>query len=902
MTMEENGLSCPTQLTTEYRVDPLGLDTPCPRFCWKNESPRWMEDQTAYQVLVSKSSVQLAKNIGEIWDSGIIRSDQSVHVEYAGLPLTSGTRYYWKVRCWNRDGTASDYSCNAVFETGLLYESDWKAEWLAVQSGVLLRKEFEVQAKAVNARMYVTAAGLYECYLNGAKIGDHVLEPAWTDYEDRVLYQTYDVTEMLHHGSNVIGAMVGLGAYRYHGTSPLDYKGGGAPKLLLQLNVTYEDGTCLIYPSDSSWRMVPGPVVSEHFYAGETYDARLQHDGWKLTGFDDRSWPSAIVDTEFRTRLEASVEPPIRAIGVVTPSSIWSPAPDIYVLDMGNNYAGRARLTVHGKAGMKITLKYGEVLESDERVSTRNLWGSNTNPEQTDCYIVKGSGIEVWEPTFTYKGFRYLEITGYPGILKAENIAGVIIHSDVETTGRFSSSNNLLNIIQAAILRTQANNLHGLPEDCPTRERRGWGADAHVTAEEAMYNFDMAAFYSKWAGDLRTSQREDGGVFCVAPGKDMFVDPAWGIAYTLIPWYMYKFYADIRIIQQHYEGTKKWISYLTSRSSNHILLNPEHTWGNDWLSLQETPGALFRTGFYYWNVQIAARMAELLGYEAEATKYNELSGAIRTEFNKVFYNRDTGDYGNGSQFSNALPLFLNLVVEEHRNTVLDRLVGDIRKRNYHLTGGILGTKYIIDTLDRYDRSDVLYDTVTRVDENSWGYMLETGPGTIWESWSNGVDGSGTDSKNHPALCSIGAWFYRGLAGIDQEESSCGFRETIIRPQPIGDLTECSATVQTMYGIVSSAWFIKEGLFSLEVGIPSGTSAIVKLPFQQNEIIAIQEESGFEWIPGIAKGSLLDDRICWRGQVDKYATLSIRPGQYRFHVKHHAPPLFKRQGELLRPQS
>jgi len=409
-----------------------------------------------------------------------------------------------------------------------------------------------------------------------------------------------------------------------------------------------------------------------------------------------------------------------------------------------------------------------------------------------------------------------------------ENITGQIVHTDVKSSGNFSSSNPLINAIQQAFVRTQLNNLHGLPEDCPTREKRGWGADAHVAAEMALYNFDMPAFYTKWIGDLQTSQRSDGGICCVSPGKDMWVDPAWGSAFMIVPWYMYQFHADIRLLQDNYNSMTRWIAYLQSIRTDHRITNPEYAWGNDWLSLHETPSELFRTGFYYWSVKIMSEVAALVNYPDDAIKYSKLANEIRLSFHEHFFDPIAGHYGNGSQYSCAFPLFLDIVPQQFKAAILAKLIEDIRNRGNHISGGVLGTKYIIDALEKYDRSDVIYDIVTHTEFNSWGYMLTHGPGTIWEKWNNSYEPDGTSSKNHPALCSIGSWFYRSLAGINQDNSP-GFKKMTIRPKIVGDLTSVQCTLDTPYGKITSEWSRTEHEFKLHLVIPMNTSATVYLP-------------------------------------------------------------------------
>lgn len=812
----------PRDLRVEYLVDPMGVDVTRPRLSWKLEHPERGQQQTAYQVLVS---LEPAVASGEVWDSGRVASPESVHVVYGGKPLMSGRTYYWKVRWWDKEGRASAYSRVARFHTGLLAASEWRGRWIT--GGGQLRKEFRLAGQPMRAYAYISGLGYYELRINGRKVGDHVLDPGWTTYEKRVLYSTYDVTPYLRAGENAVAVMLGHGWY-------------GSRALLLQMHIELEGGGRAEVVSDASWKVHPGPVVSDSIYDGETYDARRETPGWDRPGFDDAGWNAASLADAPKGVLSAQMMPPIRVVETIVPLRVTNPRPGMWVYDMGQNFSGWVRLKVRGPRGTAVKLRHAELLYDDGTINVENL----RRARATDVYILRGDGeAEIYEPRFTYHGFRYVELTGYPGTPPPDAVRGRVVHTDVRPTGGFSCSNDVINRIQRLIYWGTKTNLHSVPTDCNQRdERMGWMADAHLYAETAMLNFDMPAFYTNFLRNIRDVQGEDGTVTDTVPHKwgQRPADPAWGSAYPLIAWYMYQYYGDRRILEEHYAGIKAWADFLDSKAEDGIV---SYSYYGDWVAVRKTPGSLVSTFYYYWSTDVTARAAEILGRKEEAANYRRRARAIAEAFHRKFYNAENRSYANGAQTANLLPLFLEIAPKEVRSAVWSNLVNDIvYENNTHLTTGIIGTKYLMPLLTRMNRSDLAYELASQTTYPSWGYMAENGATTLWELWQNKT-GPSMNSHNHPMFGSVGQWFYNALAGI---QGGPGFEQIRIEPQVVRDLRWASGSVETVRGLVSSSWRRTEDGLRLEVTIPVGSQAEVHLPKLGLEAVEVFESGQLIW--------------------------------------------------------
>jgi len=759
-----------TNLLCEYALNPLGIDVTSPRFSWQLIHWQRGQIQSAYQVLVAISLSELDRNRGNMWDSGKVATDQSVNVVYRGDPLQSSRTYYWKVRTWDKNGQVSPYSEVATFEMGLLGKDGWQDEWIGWTAGkageaLLFRKEFTLDKSISRARAYVSGLGYYELQVNGKKVGDHVLDPGWTEYTKTVLYVAYDVTEYLREGENVVGVMAGDGWY-------------GSPRMIFQMNMDFVDGTTRSIASDPTWKVASGPITKDSIYDGEVYDARLEKPGWDTPSYKESplEWAGAQRLESPGGVLRAQMLEPIKIVETVTPVEINNPKPGIYVYDIGQNIAGWCRLTVEGPKGARVALRFAEILYEDGTVNQENL----RSAQATETYILKGEGREVYEPRFTYHGFRYVQMTGFPGIPKLENLQGRVVRSAVEPVGSFTCSNDLLNQIHKNIVWTESNNLHSVPTDCPQRnERMGWLNDMTVRAEEAIYNFNMARLYTKWLRDIRDAQNKDtGAITDTAPSKWGF-SPADPVScYVFIAWYLYQYYGDRRILEEYYEGMKQWVDFLSTKTTNYIV---SYTRFGDWctpikdcippdssevpadsrgalISIgsypANTPGNLVSTAYYHYNTLVLSRIARILGKIEDAAQYVHLAEKTKESFSKQFFNANAAQYATGSQGSNSLPLFLNLVPEDKKEAVLKNLVKNIMETHQgHLNTGNQCTKYMMEVLTELGKGDVAYAIATQTTYPGWGYMISKGATTIWERWEH-MTGPEMNSHNHPNIWKI----------------------------------------------------------------------------------------------------------------------------------------------------
>lgn len=887
-------IKSPTSLLCEYTSNPLGIDVARPRFSWVIEHSERGQFQSVYRVLVASSQKNLDTENGDKWDSGKVVSEKSVNVIYAGSALKSEQTYYWKVRVWDKDGKISPWSKVTTFEMGLLDPDNWKGKWIEgkgygkstffdpVQGtttkelhGYLLRKEFSVKKDIVRARVYVSGLGYYELRINGSKIGDSVLEPGWTDYKKRVLYSTYDVGKYLEKGENTVGIMLGNGRH-------IEAYGYGPPKVILQLNMEFTDDTSQSIVTDDAWKTAQGPIVANDIYSGETYDARLERLDWDTPFYDDSDWDKArIADGPGGKLVSQASFPPIKVTKIIQPVEITNPKSEAYIYDFGQNFTGWVRLCLSGPRGTKVNLRYAELLHEDGMLNIV----PNRGAKATDTYVLKGEGREVYEPRFTYHGFRYVEVTDFPGTPILESIEGCVVHSAVESTGGFICSNPLINSIHKNVLWGQLSNLMSIPTDCPQRdERMGWMGDAQLVAEEAIYNFDMVGFYTKWLEDIGDSQSEDGSVPDVVPAYWSLypADPVWGTACVVIPWYLYQYYGDRRVLEKCYPVMKRWVEFLTSKATDYVLSYSKY---GDWcppahIRPVDTPGELTSSWYYYHDSLILSKIAHILGKSAETKKYSQLSSKIKEAFNKKFLKDD--HYATGSQTCNVLPLFLDMVPADKQKAVLKNLIDDIVvTHGGRLNTGIVGTRYILDVLTKYGRAEIAYRLAVQSTYPGWGYMLREGATTLWERWEYLADG-GMNSHNHIMFGSIDAWFYKVLAGINIDPASPGFGRIIIKPYLVGDLSYVSASIKTTRGMIHSSW--KKGYHTLVLSItlPVNTQAKVSVPKMKLGNVTIKESGKGVWengsyvegIPGIANA----------GEDEEYVTFNVGSGSYSLQVR------------------
>jgi alpha-L-rhamnosidase len=1021
----ETGVLQPQNLRCEYLCNPVGLDLAAPRLSWTVASDQRGQCQTAYQILVAGSPEELAADQGDLWDSGRVESDQTIHLAYAGRPLSSSQRCFWKVRVWDRQGRPSAWSEPAAWSMGLLKPEDWKAQWIAAdvptvpsdvrpahngyhsafattadtvkwvsvdlgrvrsidavrlhparpfdyadtpgflfpvrfkievakaadfsdavivvdrtgsdvanpgtkaseykfpavearyvrltatrlaqrdlgnfamalaemevlgggqnlaqgakvtsldsielgawsrlrlvdgrlkaepggsgvapQPATMLRKEFALGAPIKRATVYVTGLGLYELSMNGRRVGDHLLAPEWTVYPKRLQYQTYDVTGLLQQGDNAVGAMLEEGWYagrlmsRPAFISPVF-------RLLLRLDVELADGSRKTIVSDGSWKgTTNGPIRSSGIYAGEVYDATKETPGWDRPGFDAAGWKPVRVVGGDCGRLVAQPNEPIRVMRELAPVKRTEPKPGVWVYDFGQNMVGWCRIKVRGPRGATLQLRHAEILNDDGMIWTANL-GSGV---QIDRYTLRGEGEEVFEPHFTYHGFRYLEITGAPEPIPPENVTGRVFHSAAREVGSFECSNPLLNQIMSLILWTQRGNMEGVPTDCPQRsERFGWMGDIQAFGQTAIFNMDMAAFFTKWVPDIRDSQADDGRFSDFSPnpldpnGPSSGV-PAWADAGTIVPWYVYQNYADRRMMEEHFEAARRWVDYIHGKNPNLLWQNSRASDFNDWLNGDTMdvagfpkkgsaiPNEVFATAFFAHSTEIVAKMAKAIGRDEEPAKYGKLFEEIKKAFNRAYVGPDGKILGD-TQAGYALALHFNLVDESLRPKLMQHLLAAIGRFNGHPSTGIQTTHRMMLELTRGGQHEEAHRLATLRTVPSWGHMVDDGGTTIWERWDGyvkerGLQDSGMNSFNHWAFGSVGEWMWRYLAGINPDESRPGYKHFVVHPRPAGDLRWVKARYDSIRGPIVSEWRIADGRLVLQVAVPANTTATVCVP-------------------------------------------------------------------------
>ncbi|UCD27394.1 MAG: glycoside hydrolase family 78 protein, partial [Planctomycetota bacterium] len=827
--------------------------------------------------LVGDSNVLAILATNEAGSAGLIGK---LIVEFEeGKPLEIPTDRAWKVSKQNQQGWRFDEfnekgwkSAKEVVEFGQL---PWRD--LTQPSGEgpapIFRKSFTLNQKVRSARAYISGLGYYELYLHGKKVGDHVLDPAFTRYDKRALYVTYDVNDRLRRSDNAVGIMLGNGWYNMPTLAVWNFDKPpwrNRPQLICQLHIEYEDGTTKIITSDRTWKVADGPITFNSVRSGETYDARLEKDGWSKPGYDDTDWRHAAVVDDTKDILSAQQMPPIKIVDTIRPVEITEPRPGLYVYDMGQNFAGWAQLKVTGPTGTKVVMKYGERLNKDGTVRQREIGRFVKRHEfQTDTYILKGEGLEVWEPRFVYHGFRYVQVTGFPGIPDLGNIRGRIAHTSYEQIGRFECSNEIFNKLQENMTWSYGANFFGYPTDCPHREKNGWTGDAHLAGELAMFNFDNCAAYTKWMNDFMDEQQASGEVACIIPtggwGYHWGNGPAWDSAYILIPWYMYLYYGDLGIFEKHYARVKRYVDFLTAeKAENHIV-----SWGlGDWVPAKTvTPPVVTSTAYYYLDALILSKVAGLLGKDSDAAKYADLAGTIRDAFNAKFFDRNTGLYAEGTQTAMSCALYQGLVEPEDIPKVVENLVANIEKNNNHIDTGVLGAKYLPHALTENGRADIAYKVIAQTTQPGWGYWIARRATTLWEDWG------GRASLNHIFFGDVSAWFYKGLAGINPDPDLPGFKHIIIRPNVVGDLTEVKAEVNSIRGKIVSEWELDEDKFELDVKIPANCTATVYLPgADKNKVVEdgdpIEEAEGVKFV-GVEGG---------------YLVFTAESGEYEFEVE------------------
>ncbi len=839
------------RLRTEYATNPIGIDEPTPRLSWMLHSDRRATSQSAYEIRVGASASELARS--PLWTTGKVESGESVNLAYAGPALKPGRRYHWQVRVWDDQKKATEWSAPAYWETGMMGAAQWKAAWIAPDlaedttrsnPAPLLRTEFQLDGVVTSARAYVTALGLYEMQLNGKRVGDEMLAPGWTSYDKRLQYQSYDVTDLVKRGANAVGVTLGDGWYRGRlawATRRNTY--GKSSALLAQIVVRYADGREQVIGTSNTWKASTGPILTSDIYNGETYDARLERAGWSSAGFNDRDWKGVRVVEHSKDILISPAGPPIRRIEEIKPIKILRTPAGETVVDLGQNMVGWMRLRVRGPAGTTVHLEHAEVLDKAGNFYTQNL----RTAKQLETYTLKGGAEETYEPHFTFHGFRYVKVEGFPGTLTPEALTGIVVHSDMPRTGSFETSDPMLNQLYHNIVWGQKGNFVGVPTDCPQRdERLGWTGDAQVFARTAAFNYDVAGFFTNWLGDAIADQRPIGSFPDVIPdvltrGQPNATSSAgWGDAGVIIPWTMYLTYGDKRLLERQYPSMRRYVEYQHKVAGDALLWNTGWHYG-DWLAFStvraDYPGAttdkdLIATAFFAHATDLLARSARVLGKPDDARAYGDLFERIKGAWNRE-YVAASGRISSNTQTAYALALEFKLIPEAMRPDAGNRLAADVNQFG-HLTTGFLGTPYLTTGLSESGHLAEAYKLLMNKKYPSWLYPITQGATTIWERW----DGQKPDSSfqeismnsfNHYAYGAIGDWMVRVVAGLDLDEAMPAYRHLVIHPQPGGGLTSARAELMTQYGSAASGWKIEGGRLRLDVRVPPNTRATVRLP-------------------------------------------------------------------------
>jgi alpha-L-rhamnosidase len=838
-------------LTIEYANNPLGIDTLTPRFGWKLYSNKRSQVQTAYQILVSSNEENLLNDEGDMWNSGKVELDQSIQIEYKGKKLQSNEKYFWKVRVWDKHHIASPWSQTASWSMGLLEKNEWKGQWIGapeellkrnewinpeLMPSIFLRKEFSVSKTIQSAAVHVSALGLYELHLNNQRVSDAYFTPGWTDYNKRVQYQTYDVTNLLKDGNNAIGAVVGTGWYSGHVGMLGTCAYGEQPYVLAQLNITYTDGSVDHFVTDNTWKVTTGPILYSDIIKGEYYDARLEMEDWSLSGFDDTTWKQVVINETYDGEVVSQLDPPVRVTKTMTPIEVSKSPNGSTIFDMGQNMIGWATLTVSGEKGTKITLRYAEMIESDGSLYTENL----RRAHPVEYYILSGKDVEHYEPHFTYHGFRYVEVIcenseSIPSI----SIEGKVVHSDTPETGYFETSNEMINQLYRNITWGQRGNFLSIPTDCPQRdERLGWTGDAQIFIRTASFNMDVSKFFTKYIDDMVDAQLGSGAFTDVVPdggwidfkkrkydkGEPILRDvihplehwltdgnPGWGDAGVIIPWTMYLVYGDKTVLSKHYEAMNRWIDYLVSNSEGY--LRPNDTVYGDWLSIgADTPKEVLSTAYFAHSVKLMKKIAHALDKQEDENKYYQLFSNIKDAFNKAFVAPDGKIKGN-TQTVYVLALNMGLVSGEQKHLAAHHLVENIKRNDGHLSTGFLGVGYLLPVLSENGYTNIAYGLLNKDTFPSWLYSVKHGATTIWERWDGWTDHKGFQSAqmnsfNHYSLGSVGEWMYRYVAGIDVESDNPGYKKIKIQPRPGGGLTYVKGEYHSIHGKIKSEWKIE----------------------------------------------------------------------------------------------
>lgn len=854
-------------LRVQSRIDPLGIETAAPCFSWQWQTERRGSFQMAYRLLVASSKEKLRQDIGDIWNPGKVNGDEQQYVTYKGQALRPGKTYYWKVKIWDNYHQASSWSDMASFTMGILDPSGWKAKWISCDTAKataepIFRKPFVLAKNIRSAVAYISGLGYYELYLNGSKIGDHVLDPGQTNYDDYALYVTYDITRYLKKGNNMVGVMLGDGWYSQNkvwGAKGLQY---GHPLMICQLEVEYTDGSRDRLLSDESWQWANGPVIKSNVYAGEVYAAQKEIAGWSTAApaanaKADPRWMPARLAEDHPPELRAQSLPPIRRMKELPAKKLYKVAKGTYIFDFGQNFAGWTRLAVTAPAGTTITIQTAEEVSADGRLDPSSTGVFATKVVQTEKYTCKGGGKEIWEPRFTYHGFRYAEVTGLPEAPQKDLLTGIVVYSSVDSAGAFACSNEQINRLHRLAQWTLTSNLHSVPTDCPTREKCGWLGDAHAMATMSIYNYGMETFLTKYLYDIRSSaQRQKrtiffktwdkhytgikpkGIPFMIAPGKrDAGVaSPDWGTTVVQIPWYLYLYYGNKAVLREFYPDMKKWVNYVNGLARSHIVDQGLGDWcPPGGVVPKEPPMPLTSTVFHYLDLEIMEQAASVLGLPGEARQFALERDAVKKAFQDRFYDPQKKSFG--AQTANAMALDAGLAPASAEKAVSNK-IAELSKDSLDgfLNTGIFGLERIFNALSHYGNENAAYAILTKKGYNSFAYMWSAyNATTLWEIlpvdsfYLKNTDKGWERSHNHPMQGGYDKWFYENVLGIRPRPDAPGFKKIHLEPEMTGQLSWAKGAYQSGFGVIASAWRRAGDSLYWNVTVPANTSATLYLP-------------------------------------------------------------------------
>lgn len=832
----------PAELKCEYLVAPLGIDQPAPRLSWKMDDRRQGAKQTAYRIIIGKDSLAVSQNKGDVWDTGKIPTDLNL-VKYAGKELQAFTRYFWKVQLWDKEKKPTPSNPVTSFETGMMKMTNWKGTWISDRNDINIlpapyfRKVFESGKKIRAARAYVAAAGLYELYLNGNKVGNHRLDPMYTRFDRRNLYVTYDVTHYLQQGKNAVGVLLGNGWYNHQSVAVWNFDKApwrARPTFCLDLRITYDDGSIETITSGQDWKTHASPVIFNSIYTAEHYDARLAQKGWDTPDFDDKEWKNVTYRAAPSGNIVSQVMHPIRNVETVPAKTIHKINDTTWVFDLGRNIAGVSRIHVKGEKGTVLHLKHGERLYANGHVDLSNIDVyhrpvNKNDPFQTDIFILSGDGTEAFMPKFNYKGFQYVEVTSSkPLNLDVESLTAYFMHSDVPVVGTLNSSIPLINKLWWATNNSYLSNLFGYPTDCPQREKNGWTGDGHFAVETGLFNFDGITVYEKWLADHRDEQQPNGVLPDIIPtggwGYGTANGTDWTSTIAIIPWNIYQFYGDPKLLTDCYDNIKRYVDYVTQISPSGLT-----TFGRgDWVPVKSTSPLEYTSSVYYYvDANILAKTAKLLGKNADYNKYTALANKIRSAVNNKYFDEKKVSYGSGLQTELSVALQWGLVPEALRSQLAANLAERVKTDGMHLDVGVLGAKAILNALSENGQAETAYRLAIQDTYPSWGWWIVNGATTLYENWN--IQAERDISLNHMMFGEIGAWFFKGLGGIHPDEQQPGFKHVILKPNFVNGLDQFEVSHDGPYGKIVSSWKKVGNELNYTVTIPANSTATLYLP-------------------------------------------------------------------------